>query len=138
VRRVVLGALVHDDRVLLVHRRPDKHAYPDVWDLPGGLVEPGESDLDALVRELHEELGVHVETASVEYLCEVEIGGEGGGGDRVVLSGWLVRAWRGTPANVAPEEHDGLDWFDVDALPPPPHPSMRRALLAALRRGADQ
>ena len=36
---VVVGALVRDGRVLLGHRRPDKRAYPDVWDLPGGVSE---------------------------------------------------------------------------------------------------
>lgn len=36
---VVVGALVRDGRVLFVHRRPDKHAFPDTWDLPGGMVE---------------------------------------------------------------------------------------------------
>ena len=55
---VVVGALVRDGRVLLGHRRPDKRAYPDVWDLPGGVMEDGESELDALARELREELGV--------------------------------------------------------------------------------
>ena len=42
---VVVGALVRDGRVLLAHRRPDKRAYPDVWDLPGGVMEDGESEL---------------------------------------------------------------------------------------------
>ncbi|TYB98768.1 NUDIX domain-containing protein, partial [Micromonospora sp. WP24] len=54
---VVTGALVENDAVLLVHRRPTKRAYPDVWDLPGGQVEAGESELQALAREMHEELG---------------------------------------------------------------------------------
>ena len=54
---VVVGALVRGGRVLLAHRRPDKHAYPDTWDLPGGVMEDGESEHEALVRELREELG---------------------------------------------------------------------------------
>lgn len=52
VPEVVVGALVRGGQVLLVHRRPDKDANPDAWDLPGGLVEAGESELDALAREL--------------------------------------------------------------------------------------
>ena len=55
MHKVVVGALVREGRVLLVHRRPDKRAYPDMWDLPGGLIERGESELGALTRELHEE-----------------------------------------------------------------------------------
>ena len=42
--RVVVGALVRDGRVLLGQRSPSKRAYPDVWDLPGGVVEDGESE----------------------------------------------------------------------------------------------
>ncbi|WP_460691328.1 NUDIX hydrolase, partial [Nocardioides flavus (ex Wang et al. 2016)] len=43
MHQVVVGALVRDGRVLLVHRRPDKRANPGVWDLPGGVMEPGDA-----------------------------------------------------------------------------------------------
>lgn len=131
---VVVGALVRDGQVLLVHRRPDKHAYPDLWDLPGGAMEAGESELDALSRELHEELGVQVATASATHLTRLSVGPAA---DPAVLSAWLVREWQGTPANTAPEEHDGLKWCDLAHLPPPPHVLARTALLAALRIGRD-
>jgi ADP-ribose pyrophosphatase YjhB (NUDIX family) len=55
-----VGALVYDGtgRILLVQRRHD----PDRgrWSVPGGRVEPGESDAEALVREMHEETGLTV------------------------------------------------------------------------------
>ncbi len=69
--QVVLGALVIDRCVLLAHRSPNKLAYPGVWDLPGGVVEAGESELDALARELGAELGVQIATASVSHLGRV-------------------------------------------------------------------
>ena len=69
MHEVVLGALVRGGRVLLAHRRMDKHAYPGVWDLPGGLMEEGESELGALSRELHEELGVRMTVGSASPLC---------------------------------------------------------------------
>ena len=125
---VVVGALVRGGRVLLAHRRPDKHAYPDTWDLPGGVMEDGESEHEALVRELREELGVEVDLGSATHLCRVTGGPEGG----AVLSAWVVHAWRGTPANAAPDEHDDLRWFGLDELPPPAHPGVRRALVDAL------
>ena len=125
-----MGALVRDGRVLLGHRRPDKHAYPDVWDLPGGVMEAGESELEALVRELREELGVEVAVESATHLCRVT----GGPVDEpALLSAWLVREWDGTPSNTAPEEHDALAWFGLDELPPPAHVGVRAALLDALR-----
>ncbi len=130
VPEVVVGALVRKGQVLLVHRRPDKHANPDVWDLPGGLVEAGASELDALARELHEELGVWVDTSSAGHLCRMTVRFAD---DPAVLSAWLVHDWQGTPANVAPEEHNGMEWFGLEELPPPPHLLARDALVEAMR-----
>lgn len=130
MHRVVVGALVRESRILLVHRRPDKRAYPDVWDLPGGVMEVGESELDTLARELHEELGVRIATPSASHLCRVTAGPAD---EPALLSAWLVREWQGMPANVAPEEHDDLRWFGLEELPPPPHPHVRTALMDALR-----
>lgn len=66
---VVVGALVRDDRVL-VHRCSEKRANPGVWDLPGRLIEAGESELGALARELQEELGVQIATGSVSHRAD--------------------------------------------------------------------
>ena len=128
--KVVVGALVRDGRVLLVHRRPDKRAYPDAWDLAGGVMEAGESELVALARELREELGVEIATESASHLCRVAAGPAD---EPAILSAWLVREWAGTPTNVAPEEHDDLGWFGIDELPPPAHEGVRTALLEAVR-----
>ena len=125
---VVLGALVRDGRVLLVHRSPNKRAYPSVWDLPGGLVEAGESELGALTRELHEELGVHIETGSASHLCRLTVGPAE---ELAVLSAWLVPDWQGKPANVAPDEHDDTGWFSLDELPSLAHELVRTALVSA-------
>ena len=125
-----MGALVRRGQVLLVHRRPDKRAYPDVWDLPGGVVEAGESELEALVRELHEELGVRIEADSASHLCRVAAGPAA---EPALLSAWLVHDWHGTPANVAPDEHDGIGWFGLADLPAPAHAGVRAALLDAMR-----
>lgn len=130
VVEVVVGALVRGRRVLLVHRSAHKRAYPGVWELPGGVVEDGESELEALERELHEELGVQVATDTASHLCRLEVRPAG---EPARLSAWLVRGWSGTPANLAPEEHDGMEWFDVDELPPPAHVPVRTALLDAIR-----
>ena len=53
--RVVAAALIRDRTVLAARRR-----RPDGWEFPGGKVEPGEADGQALRRECSEELGVEV------------------------------------------------------------------------------
>ena len=95
---VVVGALLCGGRVLLGHRSRSKRAYPGIWDLPGGLMEAGESELGALTRELHEELGVQIATDSAAHLCRVTAGPVE---EPALLSAWVVRDWQGTPTNVA-------------------------------------
>lgn len=128
MHKVVVGALVREGRVILVHRSSNKRAYPNVWDLPGGVIERSESELGALTRELHEELGVQIATDSASHLCRLTAGPEE---DQALLSAWLLFDWQGTPVNVAPEEHDDIGWFGIEDLPPLAHGLIRTALLDA-------
>ena len=106
-RHDVVGALlVRAGRVLLCHRSPDREWYPDVWDIPGGHVETGESPAEALARELAEELGVAAEVPAAPIATAVD-------GD-LRLRVWRIDAWRGEPANRSPDEHDALGWFTAD------------------------
>jgi 8-oxo-dGTP pyrophosphatase MutT (NUDIX family) len=130
MHEIVTAALVREGRVLLVHRSPDRPAYPDVWDLPGGHIEPGETELAALGREIHEELGVQVATGSAIHLCRLDAGG---GEDSIRLSAWLVGEWEGTPTNVAPDEHDEIGWFRPEELPPLAHQLVGLAVVQAMR-----
>jgi 8-oxo-dGTP diphosphatase len=62
VRRIrVVAAVVRRGDALLVTRRPDLPGRPGQWEFPGGKVEPGEGEPEALARELREELGCAVE-----------------------------------------------------------------------------
>jgi mutator protein MutT len=51
------GILIHDLKILLAKRSAGQTFYPNVWDLPGGHLEAGESPETALVRD-KEELGI--------------------------------------------------------------------------------
>jgi mutator protein MutT len=57
--RVVAAIIERGDRVL-VCRRPRHKRHGGLWEFPGGKVEPAEDDLNAVRRELREELGVDV------------------------------------------------------------------------------
>jgi 8-oxo-dGTP diphosphatase len=130
MHEVVVAALVREGRVLLVHRSPQRRAYPGVWDLPGGHIETGETELAALTRELREELGVQIATGSATHLCRLDAGS---GGDSVRLSAWLVGEWQGTPTNVAPDEHDEIRWFRPEEFPLLAHERLGTALAEAIR-----
>jgi 8-oxo-dGTP diphosphatase len=60
----VVAAVVRRDGRTLVTRRRDQPGRPGQWEFPGGKVEPGESEPEALRREIAEELG-----------CPIEVGG---------------------------------------------------------------
>ena len=129
MHEVVVAALVREARVLLVHRSPNRRAYPGVWDLPGGHIETGETELAALTREMREELGVQVSTGSTVHLRRWCAGARR---DPVLISAWLVREWQGTPTNVAPDEHDEIRWFSPEELPSLPYGLLSTLLVVTI------
>lgn len=133
MHHVVAGALVTAGRVLLGHRSPFRDWYPDVWDLPGGHVEQGQSGPQALAREMREELGVQVLVHDPGPLTRLHVPGDEQT-EGLNLSVWSVQKWRGDPVNRCPDEHDELRWFDVhdlDALALA-HPSYHQILRTVL------
>jgi 8-oxo-dGTP diphosphatase len=114
VVQVVGAALVDGDRVLVAQRSGGP--YDGRWEFPGGKVEPGETDLAALVRECAEELGVAVVPQS--FLGEVPLDGvvAGGAPGASTMRVWEARVSQGEPAA---REHRQLRWVgagDLEAL----------------------
>ncbi|MCB1919013.1 MAG: NUDIX domain-containing protein, partial [Candidatus Competibacteraceae bacterium] len=60
---VAVGILINAVGAVLITRRPEHVHQGGLWEFPGGKVEEGEPVAAALSRELHEELGVTVESA---------------------------------------------------------------------------
>jgi 8-oxo-dGTP diphosphatase len=60
---VAAAVIQRPDGAFLLAQRPQGKVYAGYWEFPGGKVEPGEPAARALARELHEELGIDVETA---------------------------------------------------------------------------
>ena len=126
---VVTAVLRDGDRLLLCHRSPDRRWYPNVWDLPGGHVEPGEQPANALVRELAEEIGIQVLAPTGPPLVSLGLD------DEVDQWIWLLDRWDGPVRNTAPEEHDALAWVSIDELSTRPlaHPAYLELLTGILR-----
>ena len=58
--RVVAAVISHEDQYLITQRRPSA-VLAGLWEFPGGKVEEGETDLEALKREVRERVGVEIE-----------------------------------------------------------------------------
>lgn len=58
--RVVAAVIAHEGKYLITQRRPTA-VLSGMWEFPGGKVEPGETEEQALAREVRERLGVDVE-----------------------------------------------------------------------------
>jgi len=57
--RVVAAVIAREGKYLITQRRGTA-VLPGLWEFPGGKVEPGESDTEALAREIQERIGVDV------------------------------------------------------------------------------
>src|SRR4051812_373020 len=106
-QQVVVGAALLDGsgRVLVAQRRAPA-ALAGYWELPGGKVDPGESDSAAIVRECEEELGVTVELID-------RIGDDLSIGVHGILRVWSARVVGGELRAI---EHAELRWVSADAL----------------------
>jgi 8-oxo-dGTP diphosphatase len=62
---VAVGILLRPDGRFLLTTRPQGKAYAGHWEFPGGKLEAGEDVVQALVRELHEELGIAIHGAQI-------------------------------------------------------------------------
>jgi 8-oxo-dGTP diphosphatase len=104
--QVVVGvALLRDGRVLAA-RRPAGQNSRGGWEFPGGKVEPGESDRDAAVREIREELGLEVEVGP-------SLGPDQRAGDRYLFRVYVGRVLAGEPVL---HEHSEVRWLTADEL----------------------
>src|SRR4051794_41581609 len=134
VVQVVGAAVIEGQRVLVAQRSGGP--YDGCWEFPGGKVEPGESELAALAREIREELGVDVVPQA--FVGEVLLDGVVAGGDpgTSTLRVWWARLGGGEPVArehaevrwVRAEELDDLDWIPADR----PLLPQRNSLLARL------
>lgn len=101
-------------KVLLGFRKNTQH-YSDYWSLPIGHVEVGESNLQAIKRELQEELSIlaiDVEELFVKTNAEKSI-------QHQVF--W-VKQWQGKLANAEPQFCERIEWFESGNLPLPTTP----------------
>ena len=103
---VAVAVIIRPDGSFLLARRPEGKPYAGYWEFPGGKVEPGESLLHALRRELLEELGIHVKHAT-PWITRVFTYAHA----TVRLCFYRVLEWHGEPHG---HENQELSWQFVN------------------------
>jgi 8-oxo-dGTP diphosphatase len=106
--RVVAAALWNRAGEILIAQRPEGKALAGRWEFPGGKIDGKESELDALRRELREELGIEVEGAHALMRLNASYPGR-----EIELSLWVVDAYNGTPRGL---DGQRLKWVAPGAL----------------------
>lgn len=127
---VVVGIVTGADGTVLITRRPDDVHQGGLWEFPGGKVEHGESTMEALGRELHEELGIMLRAA--EPLLQVD---HAYPDRRVLLDVWRVTDFQGEPHG---REGQPLVWVSLDEIERFAFPAADAPIVAALRARARQ
>ena len=101
--RAVAGVLVVEQAVLITSR-PHNRSYAGYWEFPGGKIEAQETAKQALVRELHEELGIIVDKNNIRHIIYIK---EPYPTHQVQLDVMLVDKWQLTPQA---REEQQLHW----------------------------
>lgn len=112
LKQIVAVAIVDDlaqPTKLLAARRNRPEALAGLWEFPGGKVEPGESEVEAVRRELREELGVQLRLGA-------PIPGPHPQGwqlnEKAAMRMWFAQITDGEPATL--DGHDQLSWLELD------------------------
>ncbi len=108
VTEVAVAIFLKPDGTFLLSSRPEGKPYPGYWEFPGGKIEAGESVLQAMIRELVEELDVTITAATPWFTFMMRYTHA-----TVRLHCWRVSAWHGEMRGM---EGQHFEWQRLDAL----------------------
>jgi len=124
---VVAAALIDRDGRVLLTRRPEGKAMAGLWEFPGGKVHDGETPEQALIRELHEELGIDARRAC---LAPLTFASHAYADFHLLMPLYVLRSWSGT---LQPREGQEIAWTRAARLRDYPMPPADPPLIPALQ-----
>lgn len=124
---VVAGIICNSIGEILVALRPKHVLQGGLWEFPGGKIEAGETPFQALVRELQEEINIHVVRAkhfmSLQHQYPERV---------VMLEVWQIEEFDGTPHG---NEGQEIRWVTAHVLAELDFPEGNREVVELLKRG---
>ena len=120
-------ALIDADGRVLLSRRPEGKSMAGLWEFPGGKVEPGETPEAALIRELHEELGIDTWESC---LAPLTFASHSYPDFHLLMPLFACRKWQGSPT---PKEDQQLKWVRPNSLRDYPMPPADVPLIPIIR-----
>ncbi|MBN7784443.1 8-oxo-dGTP diphosphatase MutT [Ponticoccus gilvus] len=120
-------ALIDPDGRVLLAQRPEGKSMAGLWEFPGGKVEPDETPEAALIRELHEELGIETWESC---LAPLTFASHSYPDFHLLMPLFACRKWGGTPQS---REGQALKWVRANALKDYPMPPADIPLIPILR-----
>lgn len=124
---VVACALIDADGRVLLAQRPEGKAMAGLWEFPGGKIDDGETPEAALMRELHEELGVDT---SESCLAPLAFASHGYDDFHLLMPLYVCRVWSGVPKA---KEGQSLAWAPPNRLRDYPMPPADLPLIPLLQ-----
>lgn len=124
---VAAVALIDAEGRVLLAQRPEGKSLAGLWEFPGGKVEAGETPEAALIRELHEELGIETWTSCLAPLTFASHSYES---FHLLMPLYACRRWQGM---VQQREHQALAWVRARDLAAYPMPEADLPLIPILR-----
>ena len=120
-------ALIDPDGRVLLAQRPEGKSLAGLWEFPGGKVEPGESPEVALIRELHEELGIETKASC---LAPLTFASHSYDDFHLLMPLFACRRWEGMATG---REGQKLAWVRPERLRDYPMPPADLPLIPILR-----
>ncbi|PKM66558.1 MAG: 8-oxo-dGTP diphosphatase MutT [Firmicutes bacterium HGW-Firmicutes-2] len=106
---VVAAIIRNKENQMLIARRREGKSLAGYFEFPGGKVDEGESHEVALIREIYEELGLHIEVGT--FIEESEYTYEFG---TIHLHGYVCTIIGEIPDKINSIDHDEVLWIDLD------------------------
>ena len=106
------GLILKDDLFLFGKRATTKRWAAGLWDIAGGHAHRDEKVLDALKRELHEEVGIIIKNAELLLITDVWDESDNRFFEYHI---YMITSYEGEPENCS-EEHSEIKWFSLDEL----------------------